>query len=503
MKKKLDILLINPPYERLKGFSLESIPNGILGLATCINQYEFSALVYDADTNYNEGTVSYNNKNRAERQNEYAKRLEDENFHVWREIRDTLEELDPVFVGISLMTPTIHAGLKIARIAKELGKIVLVGGPHVNIVKKEVLNRKEVDFAFFGESERSLLEFLRSYPDMEKLRHIKGIGFRKNGESIYNGFSDRIADLNTLPFPDRGLLLYRERYLETGLASIMASRGCPFRCSFCASVPIWGNKAVYRSPEHIVSEIRYLHDTFRIREFRFFDDTFTARKDNVINLCKLLVDSFGERYFSWWCLSRVNTVDEHVLSWLKKAGCSQIHLGVESGSDKVLKLMNKGITTEQVIKAVELAKRYKFWVHTFFMIGLPYETLEDIRETAEFIKKIAPDSVNLCTFTPYPGTELYDYCINKNILKHDDQYEIFKYIGHHSTENFFLEHVSREEYRKILNEMLELTTDISNSLTYRKLMYRFRNLTVKKAIRKINTKYHNVSSSFQIGSRVK
>jgi len=489
MEDSLDVLLINPPYERLKGFSLESVPNGILGLGTYINQYGFKAFVYDADTNCNEGYLSYSNENRAKSQNDYANRLEDNDFHVWKEVRETIKRLAPRFVGISLMTPTLHSGLTIARIAKELGKVVLVGGAHVNIVKDKILDLYEVDFAFFGEAEVSLIDFLKSYHDMDKLSCIKGIGFEKNGKYVYNGFSDRITDLDALPFPDRDLLIYQDRYLKTGLASIMASRGCPFKCSFCASVPIWGQKTVFRSPDNIVKEIKYLHDKYRIKEFRFFDDTFTANKSNVIKFCKLLISAFGKKKFTWWCLSRVNAVDETVLLWLKEAGCTQIHLGVESGSDKVLKLMRKGITTKQVESAVALAKRHGFWVNTFFMIGLPYETLEDMRQTIDFIKKINPDSVNLCTFTPYPGTELYSYCIDKQLLVHDDNYEMFKYIGHHSTSNYFLQYVSKTEYKKILDEILELATKMSNSMTYRKVIFRIRNLTAAKIMRKIKAKY--------------
>lgn len=489
MENNLDILFINPPYERLKGFSLGSIPNGILGLATYIDQCGFKALVYDADTN-DEGFLTYSNKNRAESQKIYAEAINNDDHHVWKEVKETIKNLNPRFVGISLMTPTFHAGLKIAMIAKELGKTVLVGGPHVNIVREKILELDLIDFSFFGEAEFSVIEFLKNFPD-GNIQGIKGVGFKKDGKIVYNGFSDRIYDLDVLPFPDRFLLYFRERYTKTDLSNLMASRGCPYKCAFCASVPIWGRNTVFRSPGHVVDEIKYLHDNFGAREFRLFDDTFTAKKENVINFCKILIDTFGEKYFSWWCLSRANAIDEAILGWLKKAGCRQIHIGVESGSEKVLKLMHKGINLKQVEDVVRLSKKYGLWVNTFFMIGLPYETLEDMKMTIDFIKKIRPDTVNLCTFTPYPGTELYQYCIDKKLLTHDDNYELFKYIGHHSTSNYFLEHVSRDDYEKILNEALELTTKIGKTITYRKLKYRFSSLTTGKIKRylKLRTNY--------------
>jgi len=488
MTRSLDILFINPPYERLKGFTLGSLPSGILGLATFINKKGLNSLVYDADTNADEGLLAYNNKNRAESQKEYAKNLDDENHPVWAEIKETIERLDPHFVGITLMTPTLHSGLMIARIAKKLKKIVLVGGPHINIINEKALEIDCVDFAFFGEAEYSVTEFLNSYPDNNKLRDLKGLGFKNGLNTYYNGFSDRIKNLDELPHPDRDLLVYKERYQVIGLSTIMASRGCPFKCSFCASVPIWKQNVAFRSPEHIVEEIKSLHIKYKTRTFRFFDDTFTARKSNVINLCKALIDVYGEKFFSWSCLSKVSAIDEDVLSWLRRAGCNEIHLGVESGSDKILKRMHKGITLRQVENAVQLSKEYNFWVHTFFMIGLPYETLEDMRSTIKFMKKIKPDSINLCTFTPYPGTELYDYCVNRKLIHHDDNYEMFKCVGHHSTYNYFLENVSRDDYKEILDEILNLTSSISNTVTIKKFCYRVKSLTLEKLKRKLKLK---------------
>ncbi len=495
MENRLDILFVNPPYERFKGLSFCGLPSGILGLATYINQCGFKALVYDVDTN-NDGTISYDNKGRAESQNEYAKKIDDDSFYVWKEIRETIQSLDPTFVGISLKTPTLHSGLKIAKIAKEIGKTVLIGGPHVSIVGEKILELDLIDFAFFGEGEFAVVDFLKFYPDLDKLSGIKGLGFKNSSKNVFNGFSERIIDLDALPFPDRELLVFKERYQKTGLTSIMASRGCPFKCTYCASVPIWGRSAIFRSPEHIIEEIKYLHENYKVKEFMFFDDTFTAKKENVLNFCKLLVDSFGEKYFSWTCLTHVNAIDENILYWLRKAGCDQIKLGVESGSDRILKLMRKGIDTRKVENAVALVKKYKLLIHTYFMIGLPYEKLEDMRQTISFIKKIKPDSINLCTFTPYPGTELYEYCINKKLLKHDDSYDIFKYIGHHSKYNLFLEYVDKDNYMKILDEILELTTEITNSFNFRKFIFRIQRISLEKIKRKMKIEYRNSVSKY-------
>jgi anaerobic magnesium-protoporphyrin IX monomethyl ester cyclase len=482
---KKDILFINPPYERLKGFTIASIPNGILGLGTYLETLGYKAAVWDADTSYDEGVLTYDNENRANAQNNYAASLENDSLYVWQEVRETIEKYDPDFVGITLMTPTLHSGLKIAQIAKDLGKIVIVGGPHVNIVREKVLKYDLIDYAFFGEGENSIPKFLEAYPNQEEIQKIQGVGYRRGEEQVFTGFAERIKDLDEFPHPDRDLLVFKERYMPSELATIMASRGCPFKCTFCASVPIWGRNTIYRSPEHIVAEIIDLHDRYNTRQFRFFDDTFTVNKKKLIGVCKLLVEKFGDRYFSWWCLSTVSSIDDEVLYWLKRAGADQVHLGIETGSDRVMKIIEKGCDKEQARNAILLSKKYGFWVNTFFITGFPFEEEADIRETMEFINEVKPDSVNLCTFTPYPGTALYDTCVEKGLLVPDEDYEQYKYIGHHSVSNFFMDTMTKEKYDELRDELLKITSDMSNKMTFRKFKYRLKNLTVKKVVRKV------------------
>lgn len=481
----IDILLINPPYERLKGFTIASIPNGILGLGTYLNSLGHKAAVWDADTSYDEGVLTYDNENRASAQNNYAASLENDSLYVWQEIRETIERLNPRFVGITLMTPTLHSGLKIAQIAKDLGKVVLVGGPHVNIVQAKVLKYDLIDFAFFGEGENSLPKFMDAYPNLDEIKKIQGVGYRRGEESVFTGFAERVKNLDDYPHPDRDILIFKERYMPSELATIMASRGCPFKCTFCASVPIWGRNTIYRSPEHIVAEIEELYKRYNTRQFRFFDDTFTVNRKKMIGVCKLLVEKFGDRFFSWWCLSTVSSIDDEVLYWLKRAGADQVHLGIETGSEKVMETIQKGCTKDQARNAILLAKKYGFWVNTFFITGFPFEEEEDIRETMEFIKEVKPDSVNLCTFTPYPGTALFDMCVEKGLMTQDDDYEQFKYIGHHSSSNFFMYTMTQERYAELRDELLKITTDISSKMTLRKFHYRAKNLTFAKLVRKI------------------
>ncbi|MCK5340494.1 MAG: radical SAM protein [Desulfobulbaceae bacterium] len=482
---KTDLLLINPPYERLKGFAVGSLPNGILGLATYVNACGFSSLVYDADTSDDGGYQLYTAKNRAESQGSYVEALEDDNHPVWQEVKKTIEKYNPSYVGVSLMTPALHSALKVMAIAKELGKKVLIGGPHVNIVKEKAFNLDYWDYIFWGEAEFSAVEFLKAAEDRDKLKKIKGLGFIEDGRQVFTGKPDRIADLDSLPYPRRDYLLFKERYGKAELATIMASRGCPFSCTYCASVPIWGRKVAFRSAGHIIEEIKYLLDEFGINEFRFFDDTFTIKKKNLVDFCELLIENFGERYFSWWCLSHVSAINKDTLTLLQRAGCDQIQIGVESGSQEIVDRITKRMKLTDVEEAIALAKSMGMWVHTFFLIGLPYETRENMRQTINFLKKIKPDSINLCTFTPHPGTALYGYCLDKGLLEEDEDYEMYKYVGHHSINNYFLESVSREDFKEICLEIFALVAELNSRLNFRKLKYRLKTLSVSKLKRRI------------------
>jgi len=261
----------------------------------------------------------------------------------------------------------------------------------------------------------------------------------------------------------------------------LSGRGCPFACTYCASVPIWRRKVRRRSPAKLLQEIEYLSDRYHIRSFEFWDDTFTTSKKDVLEFCRLLQERHENKKFVWKCLTNINCIDEEMLQSMKESGCRSLSIGIESGSDRILKLIKKQITTLRVREAVKLIKAKGFWVNAFFMAGLPQETERDIRQSIDLVKEIEPDTVNLCTFTPYVGTELYDDVVRKGMIPAED-YSIYDRIGHHSTFNYFSQDIPKERYQVLLQEFLSVANFYTNRKTLRKARLKMQGLTREKVL---------------------
>ena len=415
------VLLINPPFERLKGFNIESMSLGLLSMASVLDENGYTCHVYDADTSFELGNLRKDISGRPATQDNYVKNLENKEHPAWVELQQVVLKYQPKIVGITVKTPHYHSSLQTAILVRSLlpEAIIVVGGPHVTITGDTMLENEYIDFAFYGEAEYTFLAFAEAVFHDKDYSAIDGLIY-KDGENIrQNRRPERIKDLDSLPFPNKELLVFSEQYRKK-LGAIMTSRGCPFECAFCATVPLWGRATKFRSVENILSEIEFLHKKYNIKTFEIVDDTFTLRKKEVIRFCKGLIDRFGERYFNWVCLTNITVIDSELLKYLKRAGCFKINIGIESGSDRILKLIHKKTTTDMVRKAVKMIKRQGLQVHGYFMMGFPQETVDEMRQTISFIKEIRPDSINLCTFTPYPNTELYQLTVENGFLSEDE-----------------------------------------------------------------------------------
>ncbi|MFC1808884.1 B12-binding domain-containing radical SAM protein [Candidatus Omnitrophota bacterium] len=452
------VLLIQPPFERLRGFKVNYFPINLGQLAACLNVHNYYARVYNSEVSisHNNESMKYSELNRATSQNRFIASFKDDNNPVWQEIKKTIIDFEPDIVGITTMTATFPVALKIARFSKELSKDIHVvfGGCHATVMPESVISKDEVDFVVIGEGDIAFVELCEALKlnNRDDLRKIKGLMFKLDGRIYRNEERGFVRNIDALPFIKREALLYQECFGPESYSGIIGSRGCPYNCSFCSSPAIWKRKTRYRSPEKIVEELNYLREKYKVSRFTFWDDTFTAHKDNILQFCALLKDNKNK--FSWTCLVRANTVDDQILDELRSAGCYSVSIGIESGSDRILKLLNKGITIPMVRDAVALIKKKKFLLGSFWIFGLPHETAEDMRMTIDLMKELPLDHLNFCTFTPEPLTELYDYCISEGIIEKDVDWSTQLGISHHSTDNFFNNKVSKELYDKLLTEAL-------------------------------------------------
>lgn len=338
-------------------------------------------------------------------------------------IKQTLE-FKPDIIGISAVTPTFYKAKEVAEKLKEVISVpILIGGPHPTALPDETLSYECFDIGVMGEAEETILELVKiiENQDFTKLENVPGIVFRKDGRVVKTALRPFIHDLDSIAFPARHLLPPLSAYHPTPatykklpIGTIMTSRGCPFKCTFCSRA-VFGSSYRFRSPKNVVDELEILVKDSHAAEIRVWDDTFNADPKRAIAICDEIVKR--KLSISWTCLARVNFAKPEVLAAMKRAGCWQISYGIESGNNEILKNIKKGITIEMVREAVKETKRAGIASLGFFIIGLPGDTEQTMRQTIDFAKSLDLDAANFTICTPFPGTELYETLKQKGEIK--------------------------------------------------------------------------------------
>lgn len=320
--------------------------------------------------------------------------IEDEN------LSKIVGDFNPEIIGVSFTAISAKSAYKIAKKYKK--QITLVaGGPYATFCAKEVLNQG-FDFVVYGEGEKTFLQLINKLKKKRSLKFQKGIFYKNKNKIIKNPPQPLIKNLDSLPFPARDLAPM-DKYENFG--TIMTSRGCPFNCLFCNSRKFWQQKYRSRSVGNIYKELRLLVKKYNKRYIFFGDDTFTLDKIKIINLCKLLIRK--KLNFKWTALSRADMISKEKISWMKKAGCDTLLIGVESGSEKILKTINKNTSLKQIEEAINLCKRYNLRCRASFIIGLPGDYSEQLK-SIKLMEKTLPENINIHILAIYPGSEIYD-----------------------------------------------------------------------------------------------
>ncbi len=363
-------------------------------------------------------------------------------------VSNVLDRFD--MVGISSCTPSIKEAWKLAKTAKNKGKTVILGGPHVSALPEESLN-KNVDVVVRGEGEETIREVCNG----TSLQKILGISYKKGNKIIHNPDRPFIQNLDKIPFPARHLFDVRryvpEFHRHKFVGDMMTSRGCPFNCTFCYKA-VFGRKYRVRTPKNVVDEWRIMINDFGYEEIGIIDDNFSANQQRAIDICNLLVK---EKLNIDWCATgglRVDCISRKLFSAMKKSGCYRIGLGVESGSQFILDRIGKGTRKEQIRKAVKVAKDYGFETYLFFMIGNLYETEKTIQQTIDFAKELDGTYTQFTIATPYPGTQMYETIKREGKLlvrdwSHYASYERKAYFEHQGVDSQFVDRMYKKAYR--------------------------------------------------------
>ncbi|MFQ5787534.1 MAG: B12-binding domain-containing radical SAM protein [Thermodesulfobacteriota bacterium] len=312
-------------------------------------------------------------------------------------------------IGFSCTSPQMKHALELAEKISGPDNYVVFGGMHPSSLPQDTLDNECVDAVVVGEGEEAFLDI------------VKG-----NRNRIVQW--PYVKNLDTLPFPDREVIKQerniRVAYEDNGkrIASLFSSRGCPFKCTFCASHSVWSRKVRYRSADNILDEFEQVVKDLRIEFIKFSDDTFTIKKELVRELCEKKIKRNLE--IPWGCNVRANVVDEDLLRLMKQAGCEEIWVGVESGSSKILKEMKKGISIDKVRWVFKVTAELGIFRRAYMLLGMPEESLEDIKLSEKIVDEIKPDAVGFTILAPYPGTSYYDPGLYKNVdWAEVDEYE--------------------------------------------------------------------------------
>ncbi|MCD6220262.1 radical SAM protein [Candidatus Calescamantes bacterium] len=354
------------------------------------------------------------------RENGYSVRVLDAQVEGmgYERIEEYIGKEMPDVVGITCMTLTLPDVLRSIKVVKNVvpqAKIIL-GGPHPHIYPEETLNLSGVDFVVLGEGEEIFPRLLERIKQGKEPDDIPGVGWKKNGDSIVNPFQGYIEDLDSLPYPARELTPYQNYYSilthRRPVTTMITSRGCPYSCIFCDR-PHLGKKFRARSPENVVGEMGKCEE-MGIKEILIYDDTFNLDKKRVLEICELKREKNLKIY--WDARVRVDIFDREMAKAMKEAGCERLHFGVEAGTEKILKVLKKGINLEQVKRAFRIAKEEGIGTLAYFMIGAPGEDRGDIIATIEFALSLDPDYTHITILTPFPATKLYQMGIERGII---------------------------------------------------------------------------------------
>lgn len=326
---------------------------------------------------------------------------------------ERIKGMSPDMLVVDTSTPTINIDLRTTERVKEgLGIPTVLVDTHATTFHQQLINEPYVDFIVRGEFEIAVGEIATYLRDGKDPRGILGITFNRDGQVVITPERPLLKDLDTLPYPDRELipqsnyrqeLTIREPYFQ-----MLGGRGCPFRCSFCLWPHVmWRHKVRLRRPDKVVDEIEFLQKKYGAREIYLYDDTVNVSIKRVEALCNAILERGID--ISWTPTFRADSCSPEMYRLMRKAGCRNVVLGVETGSQWLLdEVIHKELTLDQVRNSVRWAREAGIAVHCTFMIGFPGETKETLKQTSEFIKEIEPDTVQVSLATPYPGTPLYE-----------------------------------------------------------------------------------------------
>ena len=374
------------------------------------------------------------------------------------EIKKYLKEFKPDLVGITNnYTNQLCDVLELSKLIKGTlpNSFVVLGGAHAKFDHENLVKEKEIDAVVRGEGEITFKQLVLALYDKESLTKIKGLTFRKNNMPKINPDRSLIKDINSLPIPDRSFIPY-EKYLaktpkayfrpkNKPVATLFTSRGCPFNCIFCSTQKFWTKKWRPRNPENMVKEIEYLMKTYGVKEISFEDDQFMGDKNRIKEFCKLVIKKKLKITLIVPPGISPALLDEKIMRVMKRAGFYRICFSIDVGTNQARNYVKKPVRLEKMRGLIKRANNLGFWTFATFVIGFPFEKIQDIKDTIKYAYNLRLDYLKFYIVAPQIGSEFYDICIKEKLLnkKEISKHQFF------SDSIFGTKHIKPEQLKKL------------------------------------------------------
>lgn len=409
------IALLNSPYILNEPF-FQRMPNlSLLYLTSYMKKEGLKAKIFNLDVVYKTNDIYYFG------------------FDLQKLLKN-LSAFKPQMIGITCpYSSRWPFTQRLTKIIKSLFKDIpiVIGGIHPTSFPKYCLSASEADYVVIGEGELTIVEIFKHVISGKKPYRIDGIAFKDGKKIIHNPKTKYITNLDKIPFPayeEVDIKEYKKNCSEDRMSrfkglyfSLITSRGCPNRCTFCNMYLLHGRCWRPRSPQNVISEITYLVKKYGVRQFAIMDDNFSLDKKRTLAILKEII----KRKLKIKLLTpnglHIRTLDEEIIWYFKKAGAIEISVAIESGSEDIRnKVYNKNLTTKQILKVISLCKKHKLPCKAFFMVGAPGESDKTVKQTIDLMRRIKVLSY-ISIFMPYKGTKLYEKYFKKDIGEKDLQ----------------------------------------------------------------------------------
>lgn len=351
-------------------------------------------------------------------------------------------------VGISAVTITVARAFKIAELIKKIDNSVkiIIGGVHVTALPEEALAKNYIDIVARGEGEATLLELYKKLKNNEDLSGVLGISYKKNGKYFHNPARPMLTAEEIPPFPYE--LFDEFAHLYKDFNGVISSRGCPYNCIFCSQRIITGRNVIFFPVERVINDIKILTDKYKSKFINFLDDNFCISKERLNELLDAIIASGYHKKVCFNAQVRADTVTPEIIKKLKEANFTQLNLGMESGSNRLLGILRKMQKVEDNVRAIKISAEYKMPIMACLIFGLPTETRQERLETAKLVRDIPLTSVRFNIAIPYPGTELYNIAKNEGRLNIHEGWKNFSVQSYLMNDN--IPYVAKNSKKAVL-----------------------------------------------------